>query len=140
SSDPNDQGVAPGVNLVALRVTDNTNSASLGSIAAALQWVIDHHDQYHITAVNMSLSDGKNYAQNWFAQGSGPAQQITDLIGQLKGLRIPVVSATGNSFNHQQGEGFTAIVADTISVTATDLSDHLLPNAQRLGSAIGGPS
>ena len=55
-------------------------------------------------------------------------------------MNIPVIAATGNSFNGQQGEGFAAIVAGTISVTATDLSGNLLSNAQRLGSAIGGAS
>src|SRR5271157_5815292 len=53
-------------------------------------------------------------------------------------MNIPVVSATGNSFTGQQGEGFTAIVAGVISVTATDTSgDQLLPNAQRLGPVTG---
>jgi len=140
SSDPNDLGVAPGVNIVALRVTDATNTGSLTSVANALQWVINNHQQYNITAVNMSLSDGGNYAQNWFANDGGEGQQITDLIGQLAALNIPVVAAAGNNFNGQQGMGFAAIVSGTISVTATDLSGNLLPNAQRLGSAIGGLS
>src|SRR5271165_4097553 len=53
-------------------------------------------------------------------------------------MNIPVVSATGNSFTGQQGEGFTAIVAGVISVTATDSSgDQLLPDAQRLGPVTG---
>ena len=59
----------------------------------------------------MSLSDGQNYAQNWFATGGGVPEQITNLIGQLAAMNIPVVAATGNSFNGQQGEGFAAIVA-----------------------------
>jgi type VI secretion system secreted protein VgrG len=140
SSDPNDLGVAPGVNIVALRVTDSSNTASLSSIARALQWVINNHEQYNISAVNMSLSDGGNYAQNWFASDGSDGQQVTNLIAQLTAMNIPVVAATGNSFSGQQGEGFAAIVAGTISVTATDLSGHLLSNAQRLGSAIGGTS
>ena len=140
SDDPNDLGVAPGVNIVALRVTDNSNTASLASIANALQWVINNHSQYNITAVNMSLSDGGNYAQNWFANDNGDGERVTSLIGQLSAMNIPVIAATGNSFSGQQGEGFAAIVADTISVTATDLSGNLLSNAQRLGSAIGGAS
>jgi type VI secretion system secreted protein VgrG len=137
SSDPNHLGVAPGVQIVALRVTGNDNTADLSSVARALQWVIDHHGQYNITAVNMSLSDGGNYAHNWFAQDGGVGQQVTGLIGQLKALNIPVVAATGNSFAGQQGEGFTSVVDGVISVTATDTSDHLLSNAQRLGSTIG---
>ena len=137
SDDPNNLGVAPGVKIVALRVTGSDNTASLSSIASALQWVVNNHSQYNITVVNMSLSDGGNYAQNWFAQDGGAGEQITNLIGQLGAMNIPVVSATGNSFTGQQGEGFTAIVAGVISVTATDTSDHLLPDAQRLGPVTG---
>ncbi len=138
SDDPNTLGVAPGVNIVALRVTDSDNTASLSSIASALQWVVNNHSQYNITVVNMSLSDGGSYAQNWFAQDGGAGEQITNLIAQLGAMNIPVVSATGNSFTGQQGEGFTAIVAGVISVTATDTSgDQLLPNAQRLGPVTG---
>jgi type VI secretion system secreted protein VgrG len=137
STDPNHQGVAPGVNIVALKVVGDNNTADLGNVARALQWVVDNHTRYHITVVNMSLSDGGNYAHNWFAHDGGVGQQITTLIGDLKQLNIPVVAATGNSFNGQQGEGFTSIVSDVISVTATDSSDHLLSDAQRLGPSIG---
>jgi len=140
SDAPGDLGVAPGVKIVALRVTDSSNTGSLNSVASALEWVINNHSVYNITAVNMSLSDGGNYAQNWFANDGGSGQQITQLIGQLTAMNIPVIAATGNSFSGQQGEGFAAIVAGTISVTATDLSGNLLANAQRLGSAIGGTS
>ena len=140
STNPQDPGVAPGVNIVALKVTDGTNTASLDSIAKALQWVVNNHAQYNITVVNLSLSDGQNYAQNWFATTGGPAEQVTNLIEQLRGMNIPVAVATGNNFTGAQGEGFAAIVQGTISVTATDLSGHLLPDAQRLGSSIGGAS
>ncbi len=102
--------------------------------------MIDNHQEYNITAVNMSLSDGGNYAQNWFANDGGEGEQITNLIGQLSAMNIPVIAAAGNNFTGQQGMGFAAIVAGTISVTATDLSGNLLPNAQRLGAAIGGAS
>jgi type VI secretion system secreted protein VgrG len=140
SDSPSDPGVAPGVNLVDLKVTDASNTASLQSIANALQWVVNNHAQYNISVVNMSLSDGQNYSQNWFATGGGAAEQITGLIGQLRAMNIPVVVATGNNFSGTQGEGFAAIVQGTISVTATDLSGHLLPDAQRLGSSVGGAS
>ena len=70
-----------------------------------MQWVINNHAEYNITSVNMSLSDGGNYAQNWFANDGGDGQRVTELIGQLTAMNIPVVAATGNSFNGQQGEG-----------------------------------
>ena len=102
--------------------------------------MITNHSEYNITAVNMSLSDGGNYAQNWFATDGGAGEQVTQLIGQLTAMNIPVITATGNSFTGSQGEGFAAIVAGTISVTATDLDGNLLSDAQRLGTAIGGAS
>ena len=140
SSAPDDLGVAPGADIVALRVTDDTNTASLANVANALQWVITNHSTYNISAVNMSLSDGGNYVQNYFANDGGDGERVTQLIGQLTAMNIPVIVATGNSFSGSQGEGFAAIVAGTISVTATDLSGNLLSDAQRLGSALGGAS
>jgi type VI secretion system secreted protein VgrG len=138
STDPDHPGVAPGVDIVALRVIGDDNSGDFTMLANALQWVIDNHETYNISVVNLSLSDGGNYAQNWFANSGGITQKVTGLIGQLKALNIPVVAATGNSFNGNQGQGFSSIVSDTISVTATDLSDQILPDAQRLGTSIGG--
>jgi type VI secretion system secreted protein VgrG len=141
SSDPNHPGVAPGADVAALRVFGSANQGNFDKVAAALQWVIDNHSKYDITAVNLSMSDGNNYAQNWFSQDGGIGQQITGLIGRLDALNIPVVAATGNSFNGQQGTGFPSIIPDTISVTSTDSAgDQLSSNAQRLGSATGGDS
>jgi subtilisin family serine protease len=141
SSDPGHPGVAPGADLAALRVFGNDSQGSFENVARALQWVIDNHDKDHITAVNLSLADPNNYAQNWFAQDRGVGQKITGLIAQLDALNIPVVAATGNSFKGQQGAGFPAIIPDTISVTSTDATgSQLTGDAQRLGPDIGGAS
>jgi type VI secretion system secreted protein VgrG len=130
-------GVAPGADVVALRVFGNDNQGSFGLIADALQWVVDHHAEENISVVNISLSDGGNYTSNpfLFSQVGG---RIRGLIGQLRDLNIPVVAAAGNSFDGQaQGMGYVAILDKTISVTASDASDHLVGNAQRLGGASG---
>jgi len=137
SSDPSDPGVAPGADLVSLRVFDDKNVGDFGRVAAALQWVIDNHTADHITAVNLSMSDGATYAGNWFAQDGQHGQELTTLIGRLDALNIPVITATGNSFNGSQGDGFPSVIGDTISVTATDASDHVVADAQRLGTALG---
>jgi type VI secretion system secreted protein VgrG len=130
----NYQGVAPGAGIVALRVFGDNNQGSFGNIEQALDWVVQHHAQYNITAVNLSISDGGNYQANSFGQDGGVGQAITGTIKQLDSMNIPVVVATGNSFNGKTpGEGFPATVPDTISVTATDASDRLASNAQRLG-------
>lgn len=135
---PGDVGVAPGAGIVALRVFGDNNQGGYDKIADALQWVIDHHQRDGITVVNLSVSDGNNYTSDGFPFDSGMASRLKGLIAQLKALNIPVVTAAGNSFNGQQGMGYTAIMRDTISVTATDANDRILSNAQRLGTAVGG--
>lgn len=138
SDTPGYKGVAPGVDIVALRVFGDNNQGSFANIEKALDWVVQHHSDYNITAVNLSTSDGGNYLANDFAQDGGVGQSITRTIKQLDTLNIPLVVAAGNSFNGKaQGQGFPAIVSDAISVTATDASDELASNAQRLGPARG---
>ena len=140
SDAPGDLGIAPGADIVALKVFNSQNQAGFNNVASALQWVINNHSQYNITDVNLSLSDGGNYAQNWFASDGSVGQELTSLIGQLDSMNIPVVAAAGNSFSGQQGMGFPSIIPDTISVTATDGNGELASDAQRLGSSIGGDS
>ena len=133
-------GVAPGADIVALRVFGDNNSGSFGEIANALDWVVQHHSDYNVTAVNLSVADGGNYSSNIFAN-SGVGRQITKAVSQLEVLNIPVVVAAGNSFDGKtQGIGFPSIVPNTFSVTATDGNDQVASSAQRLGSALGGVS
>lgn len=139
STDPANPGIAPGANLIALRVFDNAGNSSFFRIADALEWVVANHDKHNISVVNISLSDSSNFTLNWFARDTSAGQRITDAVSKLRGLNIPVVSATGNSFRGTEGVGFTAIVQETISVTGVDPStNQLAANAQRLGSATAG--
>lgn len=140
SSDPGHPGVAPGADIAALRIFDDANQSDFSRVADALQWVVDHHDDYQISAVNLSLSDGRNYTRNWFADDGGIGQRVTGLVSQLGALNIPVITATGNSFSGQQGQGFASIIPASISVTATDATDHIVADAQRLGADVGGAS
>lgn len=140
SSDPNLPGIAPGANIVPLKVFSNSNQGNFAWVAEALQWVLANHQTYNITVVNISIDDGNNYAGNWFANDGGVGQEITTLIGQLDQANIPVVVAAGNSFSGQQGMGFPAIVSDAISVTALNGADQVASDAQRLGAIPGNAS
>ena len=140
-------GVAPGASIVPLRVFGDNNQGSFDNIATALEWVAQHHSETNITAVNLSVSDGGNYLSDLFTRDGGVGQRITHDVQSLDDLDIPVVIASGNNFDGKsQGQGFASIIPEAISVTATDESDghatdstdRLASNAQRLGKAKGG--
>jgi type VI secretion system secreted protein VgrG len=136
SRDPANLGVAPGADVVALRVFGNDNQGDFNKIADALQYVVDNHQRLGISVVNLSISDGRNYLPP-FLPNSPVVNRITGLVQQLQSLKIPVVTAAGNSYTGRQGMGFTAIIKGTISVTGTDAADNLVSDAQRLGATAG---
>ena len=52
----NFQGVAPGVNLVAVRVLDANGVGSYSNVIAGIQWVVAQKARYNIRVLNLSLS------------------------------------------------------------------------------------
>ena len=133
----NYQGVAPGANIVGLRVIGDDGSGDFDRVIRALQYAIDNAAKDKISVVNISLSDGGNYSYDFFSRDNSVGQKVAKLVHKLAEMRIPVVTAAGNSYDGSPGMGFTAILPETISVTATDKNDVLLPNAQRLGPLDG---
>ncbi len=137
SQDPENPGVAPGASVVPLRVFGNDGRGSFDWIADSLQWVIDNHEEYNISVVNLSISDLGNYAPPFLPYNS-TLVRLDSLIGQLEELKIPVIAATGNRFEGAQGVGFTATIEETISVTGLDGPNKFAEDAQRLGESLGG--
>ncbi len=92
SQDVDYQGMAPGADLIALKVFTNSGASQFAYVEAALQWVVAHVDQYHIAAVNLSLGDQANHAANLSLYGLG------DELQALAELGVIVVGAAGNNF------------------------------------------
>ena len=121
------QGIAPEANLVALRIGDGPFSNQV--INDSLQWVIDHHAEFNISIVNMSLGGG-NYNEVRVDEHSA-------LLKQIAQLGIMVIAASGNSNDgedppiHQDGVGSPASDPYTFAVGATDENDVLADFGQR---------
>ena len=91
-------GVAPGVDLIGLRVL-NDSSGSVAEVEDALEWVYDNRTQYNITAVNLSLGLG------FYTTESGIQGDIlSDDIQRLESVGITVVAAAGNDYFANSGE------------------------------------
>lgn len=110
-------GMAPGASILPVKVLGNDGGGSFQVIADALQWVIDHRDEHHVTAVCMSLGDGDNYVTD---EGFGD-DAIRARICALRSSGVAVGVAAGNDyFTHQsaQGMSYPAIFRETVSVGA----------------------
>lgn len=113
-------GIAPGADLIGMKVLTDAGGGSFNWIRRALQWVRDNREKYDISVVNMSLGDGSNAVTDQDIQ-PGVLGDIRDLIRELRNQRVAVCIAAGNDFyvhNSEEGMSFPAICRESISVGA----------------------
>ncbi|WP_412741773.1 S8 family serine peptidase [Krasilnikovia sp. MM14-A1004] len=82
-------GVAPGAALLDLKVFDCTGSGWMSDVDAALGWLLQHHREYNVRVVNMSLG-----ASVYGADGTDSTSRLVD---RLMAAGVQVVVAAGNS-------------------------------------------
>ncbi|MGL5094857.1 MAG: S8 family serine peptidase, partial [Planctomycetia bacterium] len=120
STDSEYGGVAPGVNLIGLRVLDKNGSGQWTWVESALRWVRDNRSRYNIAAVNLSLGLGVyNVAPNF--------PVMDGLIKELTDAGVVVVAAAGNNYIGNESVGglqYPAINPNVISVGAVYDGDY----------------
>ena len=111
SQDGDYPGVAPGVDVIHLKVFSDSGRGNFAYLEQALQWVVQNADTYHVAAVNMSLGDGQNWSQPVGLYG------VADELAALDALGVITVSAAGNSYAVYGGrEGLAYPAADPHSL------------------------
>ncbi len=83
------QGVAPGINLVSVKVLNGEGAGRYFDVISGIQWVVSHRLQYGIRVINLSLS-GTPQSHYW----DDPLNQAV-MAAWASG--IVVVAAAGNS-------------------------------------------
>jgi len=81
-------GVAPGANIIALKVAEN--AANYEAIEAALAWISENTEEYNIVAVNMSFGLGKHTSED----GQLLSKQFLDLASH----GVALTAAAGQFF------------------------------------------
>ncbi|WP_020533730.1 S8 family peptidase [Flexithrix dorotheae] len=112
------KGIAPGANIIPIKVLSNSGGGNFASVAKALDWILENHTKYNITTVCMSLGDSGNYRSEGELTNQGV---LRNRIQLLRTKRIAVAIASGNDFfshNSQQGMSYPAIIRECISVGA----------------------
>ena len=110
-------GVAPAVNLINVKVSDDFNqgTATASSMVAGMQWVYNNKDTYNIRVINISLTDSVVESYN--------VSVLAAAAEALWARGIVVVAAAGNT--GEQGAGKIAAPAnDPFVITVGAADDH----------------
>lgn len=137
AQDDRHSGVAPEVDLVALRVFNDQGFGYTEWVEQALEWVHEHRDDYRfpITTVNLSLGAQWN--------GDAPPQwaSLEDELAQLARDGIFVAAAAGNSYAvyGQPGLAYPAASPYVVPVASVGADGQLSAFSQRHDRALGAP-
>lgn len=130
------QGVAPGVDLVGLRVFNDHGTSKIDWIESALRWVIDNRTAFEnpITTVNLSLGI--------FADANSAAlTRLDDELQQLRADGVLVVAAAGNSFTASRPDwlAYPASHPLVAAVSSVDANGNLSTFSQRDDGVFAAP-
>ncbi len=129
STDAWHTGVAPGADLVALRVFDDYGTGNLEWVEQALEWVHSHKDSFAnpITTVNLSLGT------DWNADNTPAWATLEDEFQQLEADGIFVSVAAGNDFQRYQttGVSYPAASSYVVPIASSDGISSISDFSQR---------
>lgn len=107
-------GIAPRARIVMLKVFDRNGGAKASNIGYALDWVLEHREEYGITCVNMSFGVSLNLSQDM------PSFSFGKTMGLLRDAGVACVVSAGNSYGlyQEQGMAYPASESSSVSVGA----------------------
>lgn len=118
------RGIAPGADLVALRVDAANDEVPDSRIEAALEWVLAHRAEFNIVAVNISFGSG--------LYGGTHTSAYSDELALLKKCGVFVAAASGNSgVGEEFGVQYPAADKNVFAVGAVDGADVITEWTQR---------
>jgi len=137
SNDSDYPGIAPGVDLVALRVFNDAGQTQLSWVENALRWVHTHRDSFAnpITTVNLSMG----LFTNTLTPPDGAV--LEDELAQLAADGIFVTAAAGNGFTQfeEPGLSYPASSPYVTAVGSVDSTGDLSYFTQRDTSMLAAP-
>ncbi|MEA1952453.1 MAG: S8 family serine peptidase, partial [Planctomycetota bacterium] len=137
SSDSHNTGVAPSVDIVALRVFDDQGYGELEWVEEALSWVHQNIDTFEnpITTVNLSLGVVYN------ADGVPSWATFEDELAQLENDGLFISVAAGNKFTSYNAAGlsYPAVSEHVVPVASLDNDGSMSFYSQRNSRVIAAP-
>lgn len=125
-------GMAPGVQLVVLKVLDARGNGSTEHVLLALDWIKKHYMQYNIRLLNFSIG----YLPTAKLEEQ---KKLLDAIDELWDLGIMVITAAGNKGPKEQSVTVPGISRKVLTVGACD-DTNALPQYLKQGYSGKGPT
>ena len=105
-------GVAPGANLVGVKVLNGYGSGTFSDVIAGIEWVVQHKDEYGISIISMSLGANVN------SDGTTPVEIAADYAVDM-GINFVVAAGNSGAWGYNS-VGIPASAFDVITVGAVD--------------------
>jgi serine protease AprX len=127
-------GIAPLVNIVNVKVSNDDGSATASSVVAGLQWVLNHRSQYNIRVVNLSLNSATPESYH-----TSPLDAAVEILWFNK---IVVVVSAGNNgtatLYPPANDPFAITVGAVDDKGTTSLGDDVIPSFSAYGTTSDG--
>jgi len=114
------KGVAPGANIVAVKALDSSGTGTEEDVVAAIDYCIEHRDEFNITAIVMSFGDESSEDNETYCDQFATGIAINTAVSN--GIFVAV--ASGNN-GYTSGISYPACASGAVSVGATDDSDNI---------------
>ena len=127
-------GVAPMVNIINVKVSNDDGSATMADVVAGLQWVLQNKDTYNIRVVNLSLNSTVAESYN-----TSPLDAAVEILWFNK---IVVVVSAGNKGNGAvyppANDPFVISVGATNDKGTNSISDDVIASFSAYGKTADG--
>jgi major intracellular serine protease len=130
ANDPAYTGVAPKVELVAVRVLAENGAGLFADIPYALKWINSNADALNITAVNISVGSATTYSSSADLPATNTIRDIRDELSELKRRNIVTVAASGNQ-SSTTGLSLISAFDELVAVGAVDAADAIWSKTNR---------
>jgi serine protease AprX len=131
------KGVAPGVEIISLKVSNYTGMANESDVVGALQWVYENKSQYNIRVVNLSL--------NSTTESSYHQSPLNAAVEILWFNGVVVVASAGNSGSTYNtirsapaNDPFIITVGATNNACTANTNDDTMASFSKYGYTLDG--
>jgi len=123
------KGVAPGVNLVSLKIAGANGSSDVVRVISAIQWAVNHAAQHNIRILNLSL--GTDSTQSWRIDPLNAAVEGAWHAGMV--VTVAAGNAGAGGISKPGDDPYVITVGSSDDATTVDAADDTIASFSSTG-------